>query len=412
MGAGARQNFRDIIHWLASESPEWVKANIHLIPLYGRWDDLKALYNTPCEDDAVKFWCEALINYNQQVTPLASKWANRQDWRLRNYLGMTPKEFRKMVSKNSGDIVEKKMCAGNWEEINFSHVPSVAMARYRNAFNKHVPALYQAWGQRVVKGEEKVNAKVLFPHDFVRTVKSTPREEKTQDYKELMDKTFESLPDYITNPNIRIMPICDFSGSMGLGVSGAITAMDVSLALGLYCSDRLGKDNPFYRKLIPFSTNSKLESWADMSVVDAIAKIPNGYCGSTNIQKALRVLLDSAKFWNVPKDKMVNTLLILSDMQFDPAAVNKYYMGTVDYSETVVERCMQEWVDAGYDKPNIVYWNLHAYDNQPGTKHSKGIALVSGFSPSILETVLNGDSIDPVKIMLKTIEPYEVVIPE
>ena len=100
---------------------------------------------------------------------------------------------------------------------------------------------------------------------------------------------------------------------------------------------------------------------------------------------------------------MVSHLLILSDMQWD--------QGTHSANESVIESCMRAWEDEGYNRPAIVYWNLHAYGNQPATKHDHGVAMVSGFSPSVLKTVLSGEDIDPVKIMLATLEKYDIIVP-
>jgi hypothetical protein len=190
---------------------------------------------------------------------------------------------------------------------------------------------------------------------------------------------------------------------MNISVSGKITALDVSTALGLYCGDKLGKDNPFYRKLIPFSSDAKLVSWKNMPVMRAIREIPDGYCGSTNIESALDVLLDSAVMWNVTPEQMVTSLIILSDMQFDPSM-----MGA---KENVIERCMKKWEAAGYKRPALIYWNLVCYNNQPATKREKNVALVSGFSPSILKYVLSNEEINPVKTMHEAISKYEVVTP-
>jgi hypothetical protein len=52
-----------------------------------------------------------------------------------------------------------------------------------------------------------------------------------------------------------------------------------------------------------------------------------------------------------------------------------------------------------------VFWNLNAADNVPVKFNAKGVALVSGFSPSIVKSVLSADLEDftPEQIMLKTI---------
>ena len=399
-GAGNRQVFRDCIKWLANIDPEWVKVNVHLIPHYGRWDDLCSLYGTKCEQAALDLWAGALMDNDDAVTPLAAKWADRQDVKLRNHMNLSPKGFRKLCVNRTGFIVERAMCQGKWEEIDFGKIPSVASARYRSAFKKHQAVRYNEWCLSLAD-TKKVNASVLFPHDVVRLVNST--QDKDRGFETLVDAMFENIPDYIGDSNSRCIAVSDFSGSMNIKVSGSVTALDVSLALGLYCGDRLGKDNPFYRKLIPFSSTSKLESWQNMSTVEAIRNLPDGYCGSTNIEGALDQLLESAKFFNVKKEQMINKIIILSDMQFDQSTRNA--------SDAVIEGCMMKWEKSGYERPALIFWNLAPYNNQPATKHDKNVALVSGFSPSILKSVLCGKDINPLDVMFDSIGKYEIMIP-
>jgi len=290
-------------------------------------------------------------------------------------------------------------------------VPSVATARYRNAFKKHQENRYEKWCLSLTD-TKKMNASVLFPHDVVRTIKATGDTDTA--FKTLMNVTFENLPDYIEDPDIRTIAVCDFSGSMDVKVSGSVTALDVSLALGLYCGDRLGIDNPFYRKLIPFSSDSKLESWRNMDVVHAVRTIPNGYCGSTNIKGALDKLLEAAKFWNVPKDKMINKLIILSDMQWDQAVTctnsNSWTANPPDHG--VIQTCLDKWEESGYDKPVIVFWNLHHYSGSPETAFNKSAKLISGFSPAILKSALSNKNVTPMDVMMDAISKYEVVVPD
>jgi hypothetical protein len=62
--------------------------------------------------------------------------------------------------------------------------------------------------------------------------------------------------------------------------------------------------------------------------------------------------------------------------------------------------------------PKIVFWNLCSRrDNFPVSANETGTALVSGFSPSILKTVLSGKSVNPVEMMLETLNVprYEAV---
>ena len=51
-GLGERRTFRIMLKHLANNYPEYLKANIHLIPHYNRWDSLYALDETPLERSA------------------------------------------------------------------------------------------------------------------------------------------------------------------------------------------------------------------------------------------------------------------------------------------------------------------------------------------------------------------------
>ena len=170
-GAGNRSGSGEAINWIANNYPEWIKANIHFIPEVGRWDDLIALFNTPCEATAIQYWVEAI----QKGNGLAAKWAPREKnnkpiyHKLRKAAGLDPKSFRKLLTDNT-KVVETFMCSNGWDEINYNHVPSVAMARSVNAFTKHDTDRFQVWKDSLKDPESgnKINAEVLFPHDCIK----------------------------------------------------------------------------------------------------------------------------------------------------------------------------------------------------------------------------------------------------
>jgi hypothetical protein len=60
---------------------------------------------------------------------------------------------------------------------------------------------------------------------------------------------------------------------------------------------------------------------------------------------------------------------------------------------------------AGYEIPKIVFWNLNSADNVPVKYDTRGVALVSGFSPAIMVAVLGGDTekFTPEAIMMKAL---------
>jgi len=111
----------------------------------------------------------------------------------------------------------------------------------------------------------------------------------------------------------------------------------------------------------------------------------------------------------VPQSEMPTKLLILSDMEFDQcvtmdvASGGRHARGGA-VSVSAMEMIEKEFAAAGYKVPQIVFWNLNGRaGNSPVTYNKVGAALVSGFSPSIVKSVLGGEEMTPISIMLKTV---------
>lgn len=397
-GAGNRSGSRAIYNWLAKNNPEWLKANLHQIPTVGRWDDLRSLFGTSLEKDAAELWAMALNE--DEVKVLAAKWADRSDHPIREVLNLSVPQMRKLLANiRKNHIVEHKMCQGLWESIDYKTVPSVAMARYTKAFKKHDEERFAAFKNKVKTGEEKVHADVLFPHDCIRTAMNGD--------PEMAELQFDSLPNYLEGEDgdERILVLSDTSESMSIAsLGGSVTAYDVSTGLALYCSSRMREDSPFYKRFIGFCSESTFKDWRNMSFSEALQsrKIFDRAVGATRIDTALNLILNTAIKREIAQEQMPTTLLIVSDMQFHQGSRT---------NDTEVETCLKKWDEAGYERPKVVYWNTAGYSGQQATQNMKSVGLISGFSPSILKSLLGGTDFSPKGIMLRTLEKYEVVIP-
>jgi len=128
---------------------------------------------------------------------------------------------------------------------------------------------------------------------------------------------------------------------------------------------------------------------------------------STNIQAVFKMVLKAGVSHSVPQSEMPTKLLILSDMEFDQcitAGSNGGRYGGTAVSVSAMDMIEQEFAAAGYKAPQIVFWNLNGRaGNSPVTYNKVGAALVSGFSPSIVKSVLGGEEMTPISIMLKTV---------
>lgn len=397
-GAGERQIFRDIVQYLANSHPKAMVKNLELIPEYGRWDDLLAFEDTELQNDAFKIIHKAL----REGGTLANKWMPRKGKtaaKLRNYMGMSPKQYRKTLVEGT-NVVEQLMCAKRWEDIDFSKLPSVASARYQKAFWKNAKESYETYISKLQNGEAKINAGAVYPYDITKSLGHGNADVAMEQWK--------ALPNYLEGADEMILPMVDVSGSMSCaaGNNPNVTCMDVAISLGLYISER--NEGPFKDAFLTFSAEPELQV-LNGNLKDRFRQLKGSKWGmNTNIEAAFKKILDQAIKHQVLADQMPDKILILSDMQFDEATRTSsgWYRNeeVPDWNPTAQQMIEKMYKDAGYKAPKIVYWNLQSrHGDVPVSFDKMGTALISGFSPAIMTSLLGADEFTPVAIMDKTI---------
>jgi len=398
-GAGERKLFRDILSYLAvspSVNKDVIVSLLNKAVQLGRWDDILVVFEYETMKDyrpVVILMIDHALMVNQDA--LCAKWMPRKGpvaIALREGMGLSPKQYRKVLV-NLTKVVETQMCAKDWNGINFNHVPSLAMARYKKAFNKNSTE-YKEWAAKLASGDKsvKVNAGAVYPYDVI---KGWSAYGMTKAQVSVINAQWDALPDYINDANI--LPLVDVSGSMTCKAGGSdsksvTTCLDVSLSLGLYCASK--NKGAFKDMMLTFSAKPELLTLRG-NVVQKLEQMSRSSWGmNTDVTAALTKILDVAVKGNVKQEDMPSMLLIMSDMQFDACA---------NYSAH--EMINKKYKDAGYNTPVVVFWNLNASGNSPVKFDKSGTALVSGFSPSIMKSVLsvNLDDITPYGIMMKTI---------
>jgi len=182
-----------------------------------------------------------------------------------------------------------------------------------------------------------------------------------------------------------------------------LNCMEVAISLGMYISER--NEGDFKDMFMTFSSEPKIEKLLG-PLSDRYHQLSRADWGmSTNLESAFGTLLNQAIKFNIPQNQMPTKILILSDMEFNHAVgeFNPTAMGMIDTMFT----------QAGYVRPGIIFWNINARGgNFPATCNEDGTALISGFSPSIMKSVIsNPNSLTPVNIMKETVDSkrYESV---
>jgi len=383
-GKGERELYRQVLKYLAIH-----KANIILhskviqkTAKIGRWDDLLVLLEDSSEIDS-RIFNAVIAEYKKAIeekNTLVCKWLPRKGVlaaRIRNAFGWTPKFYRKTLV-NLTNVVETRMCANDWENINYSHVPSKAMTIYSDAFSRHAIEKFNDYKLALVTGEAKINASAVFPYEVYKQVMNNGRDSN----QIIFETMWNNLPNYIS-AEANIIPMIDVSGSMQCSVGNGqknITCMDMSISLGAYVASKgKGVYNGLYLTFDStpvINTISKCSSVYDM--FETIRQSDWGF--STDIEKAFAAILEVAVKGKVPENEMPTHLIIFSDMQFDESK---------NGDKSALKMAKSLYKKAGYELPKIIFWNLNAYDNVPVKFDSEGTALVSGYSPSILTAILS-----------------------
>jgi hypothetical protein len=391
-GAGERELFRQVLkHLEATNKDELLNTRIlENATEIGRWDDLLVFTDAQVKDKAYGMIREALESGNG----LCAKWMPRKgpvSIELRQAFGWSPKFYRKRLVELT-KVVESAMCAKEFDSINFSHVPSLAMSRYSKAFGKNAPDAFTAYKEALKKGDPKVakvNAGAVYPYDIVKTVRRGDAA--------LADEQWKALPNFIGDASV--LPIVDVSGSMTCKAGGPqsksdISCLDVAVSLGLYCADK--NTGPFKDVFLTFSSSPKFVTVTGTLSQKVKTMERSNWDMSTNLHAAFDEILRVSISNNVAREDMPKILLIMSDMQFNCCT---------GYDDRAIQMIRRKYNDADYEMPAVVFWNINAHENMPVRFDEKGTALVSGFSPSIMKAVLAADmdAMTPEAVMKKAV---------
>ncbi len=317
------------------------------------------------------------------------------------------------------DLVETALASKHVETINYNTVPGQAMRRHGGAcgnaeclgkeskckkckaFIRQDQERFQAFlnqlrEQRTKPAAEitvKVNSRTLHPHEVTKGYKAVC-DARTVLPPPLLDEMLEamwlSIKSRINGEALgRMLPMLDASGSMnGL-------PFEAGAALALLIATTIPEDNEFHRRIISFTDLPEFHTVKGDTLRDQIASLSTMRVGySTQFRLALELILNTAVRLKLPQEVLPDVILVLTDGQWD--AFDKSY-------KTGISNAAELFRQAGYIMPRMVLWNLHQTNTYPTTIGDGRCTLVSGFSPEILNCILNGENFSPSSAMLNVL---------
>lgn len=409
-GAGERKAFRSWLVWLAENKPDVAKALIPLVPEYNRFDSLLPLMDTKLRSDVSAFYKKQIKSdkanrkANMPISLLA-KWMpsiNASSMMTRHYahmlcedFGWSVKKYRKTLSKLRRylDVVEVKMSAKEWDKIDYEKVPSKANLNYNDAFLRNDGSRRRDYLASLAKGEAKINAGVLQPHEIVAKYNYGFWGMRIKEYDETLEQLWKNLPS-ISIENTLV--VRDGSGSMTSTISGNTTCLDVATALTVYMAEH--NSDAWKDKFVTFSSRPRIIDVSKCKNLHDKLELISSYdeCSNTDVYKTMKLVLDTAVENRMTQDDMPGMIVICSDMQFDGRMFN--------FNKTLFEDIIDEFETAGYKMPKICFWNINDRGSKtvPLQQNDMGLILCSGFSVQIMKMFMS-NKLDPYEILLETI---------
>ena len=411
-GLGERRVFRIILKYAALHHPECIRPNLDLIGVYGRYDDLYELIDTPLEKE---MWLamgnqfeEDKINLEKgNVISLLAKWIKTADAssektrklgiKTAHNLGYNVFEFKRIVRamRKHLRVVEGLMSTNQWDKIKYSEVPSRAMMIYRNAFKRHDEERFIQFAQKAVTGEEKINSATLYPYDIIEKYSSKwywsrnyyDGSNLSETEENVLQAQWDALPNYVEAGTNAIV-IADTSGSM----SGR--PMDSAVGLAIYFAQR--NVGAYHNLWLNFSSFPSYQRIKGKTLKQILSNIDyNNWSGSTDCKAAFELILKTAIKNHVSSDEMPKSLIVISDMEFD-------YCGGYDW--TFYEEMRSRFAQYGYEIPTIVFWQVNSrHDVFHADSKRKGVILVSGQSAGTFKNLIGAIGKSPIDFMMEIV---------
>lgn len=442
-GQGARDESFKRFLWLAQEHRDIFEKNIWLLPFVGSWKDIWQLmyYDRTLGTHSVvydvmfgiledglklKETCDLVKKYmpriksNKKCTTLWTKEMNKLAKGFANYLGLSFKEYNHLKAGGLAHKFQQTICAREYDKIQWKQIPGKALLLLTTGKFLENHGLEQAYTDWVLSQDTiKFTG---YPFELLSKLRTATKSRYSLDTKipmhveQTINKQFNQLIENAKDGDGAITGnvwcALDTSGSMTSMVTPSVTAIDVCMSLGIFFSTL--NTGAFHKNVIMFDSHSKVLP-LNGDFCDMARQIPMNAMGSTNFQSVVdEIIRIRRRHPEIPIEDYPQTLLVVSDMQFDPS--EEFYWGSTKYDEqktrTNMEACKyklsqvfpQDFVD-GF---KFIWWDcVSRKSDYPATIEDTGNYFYSGFDGSIITQLLGGEAKE--RSANKTLTAEEVV---
>ena len=412
IGQGVRDEAFKRLLWISTYHPDVFYKNIWVLPLVGSWKDLwtllyydKALGVNSLKKDIIfevinhGLACSAHVELIKKFMPrIKSNGKCKTIWTqitnqlakdFANYNKMSYEDYNHIKTSGTAHDFQKIICEKRYKDIIWDRIPGRALNLLVSGgfIKKHnLEKMFMDWilanptakftgyvyelGKKVIDGirsNAPMYKKIVWDRQFDELIR------KAQDGGKIKSNVWCAI---------------DTSGSMAEEVVKNITAYDICISLGVFFSTL--NQGAFHNQVIMFSDESRAKELRG-SFGDKIRQIVTSETawGSTNfmsiVEEIARIRKNNP---NIPLKDYPTTILVVSDMQFNPSSRCKS-TNYEDAKNVLKEVFPHDWVD----DLKFIWWDCTSRRTDfPATLNDNGCYFLSGFDGSIISMICGEDA--------------------
>ena len=405
-GLGERKIFRIIINHLGKMSCPYLKANINLIPIYGRWDDLYSIFDTPLQGEAIKLIRRQINEDLKSKEPSTlSKWLKSENAsseeskelarKTRIALDLSSKDYRVLLShlRKRVNIVEEDMSAGKWDKIKYEELSKSARMKYSKAFLKHDKERYLKFLEENAitdEKEEEDNESYFEPYDVINELSYNLSEyDKTfyiNEWKRLKNSYKKNTEDTLVCLGLNKKYSKEYikSPAFCAGISTALYFLD-------------NNKEKFKKYIITMNPKPNFKKITKTDLVDRILEVEEAsLTHELNVEAALDLVLFAAIKNDISADKIPKRLLFIMDskcnLKFRADKEEKsvqYFLSPEEYA-----RIKAKWTKSNYPIPDLCFWKIDGvHENSKIIVDDNGFQYASGYSHEVFKFIVQGEKV-------------------
>jgi hypothetical protein len=433
-GQGVRDEAFKRLLWIAENHNSIFWNNIWVLPLVGSWKDLFQMmhYDMMLETNAINrthmyellregISCQEHVELIKKFMPrIKSSSKLKTDWtknmntigkEFADFMGWSIQEYNKFKATGVAHNFQKEICGGMYENINWNVIPGRALNLLVNSKfleNHNLVESYTNWLM-----EQPVAKYTGYVYELATACNEYRWGKKMPLYKKItLDKQFQSLIEKAQADGTfteNVWCALDTSGSMTTKLAdGKTSAMDVCMSLGVFFSTL--NQGAFHKNVIMFDNKSTVKQ-LNGSFTDMMSQVPMDAMGGTNFQSVVdEICRVRRERPNIPLEDYPSTLLIVSDMQFNPVETRynwdkRCYERTETNFEAMKRKMYEVFPQDFVDNMKFIWWNVSARNTDfPTRLEDGGSYMLSGFDGSVVNLILQGDEKEKVQKTPKTME--------